>query len=60
MDLTSFSSFLRSTSSLSVVNSYLGLDGGSPIFKQGGMSYSTLHYLSFYLILKLQDYHFLW
>jgi len=39
---TSFSSFLRSTSTLLVVNSYLGLEGGPPIFKQGGMSYFTL------------------
>ena len=29
-----FSSFLHSTSTLSVIKSYLGLEGGPPIFKQ--------------------------
>jgi len=35
--IVSFSPFLRSTSSLLIVNSYLGLEGDSPIFKQSNM-----------------------
>jgi len=57
--LSSLSSFLRSTSSLSIVNSYLGLEGGPPIFKQGYVSYSTLIYVLFlYLILNYKTFTF--
>ena len=51
-----FSSFSRLTSSLSVIEEYLALEGGPPIFNPGFPSPSLIHGLT---RLPLQDFHLL-
>jgi len=41
---TTFSTFLHSTCPLSIINSYLGLEGGPPIFQQNYVFCLTLGY----------------
>ena len=52
-----FSSFTRVTGSLSVVEEYLGLEGGPPMFRPGFTSPDLLEASP---ATTLQDYHLLW
>ena len=55
-----FSTFLHSTSTLSVIKEYLGLGGGPPGFRQGFSCPDVLWIPLQVFWFRVQDFHFLW
>lgn len=54
---SSISPFLYSTYSLSVINYFIGFEGGPPIFKKDYTYLFLLKKIKLFLVYNLQDYH---